>query len=340
MVTYQLPLEDDVNAATDLRAWQRRSVGTAVTLGDLVAKEAGAWVGWSGKAGPAPAPAISRGVALEAVGMSTREFELHYEGYCNSTLWPLYHYWVERADFKPEWQDANRTINQRFVDTVVDLAAPGATVWIHDYQLQLVPAMLRNQRLDLRIGFFLHVPFPAPEIFAHLPGRDEVLRGLIGADLVGFQQPLATQNFMQLVRQRLGLQTNGNVVYVEGRPLVVDSFPISVDVDEFERVAGLSRVRQRSKQIRSELGSPRTLLLGIDRLDYTKGIEQRLNAYDRLLADRAISANDAVFVQVGESRTVCRGGHHGGHPAVGRHEPGRQGVRRQSGRQPGRAHPQ
>jgi len=178
------------------------------------------------------------------------------------------------------------------------VAPARATVWVHDYQLQLVPALLRARRPDLRIGFFLHIPFPPAELFMQLPQRMEIIRGLLGADLVGFQTPLAAQNFLRLANQILGLRRRGSAVEYEGRAVRADSFPISIDVDEMERLGTSPSVLARADEIRGELGHPKTVILGVDRLDYTKGIEHRLRAYRELLAEGQLSTPDAVLVQV------------------------------------------
>jgi trehalose 6-phosphate synthase len=189
-------------------------------------------------------------------------------------------------------------VNQRFADATAAVAAPGATVWVQDYQLQLVPALLRAQRPDLRIGFFLHIPFPPVELFMQLPRRVEILRGLLGADLVGFQRPLGAQNFLRLTRHLLGLRPRGNVVEVDGRAVSADAFPISIDVGEIEELAVSPLVRERAARIRSELGEPKTIILGVDRLDYTKGIEGRIKAFRELLAEGRLSVPETVMVQV------------------------------------------
>lgn len=169
---------------------------------------------------------------------------------------------------------------------------------MQDYQLQLVPAMLRELRPDLRIGFFLHIPFPPIELFMQMPFRTEILRGLLGADLVGFQQRLAAQNFVRLARHLLGLRYEGQMIQVDGRQVKAGAFPISIDTKEMERMAADPAVQARAKEIREELGNPRTIILGVDRLDYTKGIELRLKAFRELLADGKLSVPDAVMVQV------------------------------------------
>jgi trehalose 6-phosphate synthase len=233
------------------------------------------------------------------VALSAPELERYYEGFSNSSLWPLYHDAVEPPAYKRRWWEEYRRVNQRFADATARVAGRGATVWVQDYQLQLVPAMLREQRPDLRIGFFLHIPFPPVELFMQLPRRAEVLKGLLGADLVGFQRPLGAQNFLQLTRHVLGLRPRGDSVELpDGRTVCAGAFPISIDVGEMERLASSEEVMQRAQKIRAELGNPRVVLLGVDRLDYTKGIERRLKIFRELLAEGRLNVPDAVMVQV------------------------------------------
>src|SRR5690606_25011121 len=167
------------------------------------------------------------------------------------------------------------------------------------YQMQLVPAMLRELRPDLRIGFFLHIPFPPAELFSQLPWRRQILEGLLGADLVGFQLPGAAQNFVRLVRQRVGHKTHRDSVYLpDGRVVQAGAVPISIDTAGFEELAATPEVVRRAAEIRQQLGNPRRILLGVDRLDYTKGIYARLRAFGELLSDEILDVEDAVFVQV------------------------------------------
>ena len=169
---------------------------------------------------------------------------------------------------------------------------------MQDYQLQLVPAMLREMRPDLRIGFFLHIPFPPIELFMQMPFRAEILRGLLGADLVGFQQRLAAQNFVRLARHLLACATRAS----RSRSTAARSRPArsrsASTPREMERMAADPKVQARAKQIRAELGDPETVILGVDRLDYTKGIELRLKAFRELLADGKLKVGEAVMVQV------------------------------------------
>jgi trehalose 6-phosphate synthase len=269
----------------------------------VLAQHKGTWVGWTGgitKPGrPVPEPFEVDGMELWPVPLGADEMERYYEGFSNSSLWPLYHDAVEQPVYKRRWWEEYRKVNQRFADAAATVAGRGATVWVQDYQLQLVPAMLREQRPDLRIGFFLHIPFPPTELFMQLPRRAEVLKGLLGADLVGFQRPLGAHNFLQLTRHVLGLRPRGDSVELpDGRTVCAGAFPISIDFLEMERLATTDEVRNRATEIRAELGNPAAVILGVDRLDYTKGIERRLKIFRELLAEKRLTAPGTVMVQV------------------------------------------
>ncbi|MET7399039.1 trehalose-6-phosphate synthase [Dactylosporangium sp. NPDC005572] len=300
VVANRLPVDKVVGPDGDVSF--RRSPGGLVTaLEPVLQQYNGTWVGWPGGVGEPELPEETietGGVRLAPVSLSAAEIERYYEGFSNSSLWPLYHDAVETPIFKRRWWETYRLVNERFAKAVADHAGPGATVWVQDYQLQLVPALLRETRPDLRIGFFLHIPFPPVELFMQLPRRAEVLKGLLGADLVGFQRPLGAQNFVQLSRHLLGTRVRRGIVEWEGRTVRAEAFPISIDVAEMERLAASPEVQARAKAIRTELGDPRTLILGVDRLDYTKGIERRLKAFRELLSEGRLTAPETVMVQV------------------------------------------
>ena len=297
VVANRLPV-DAVTGEDGKQTWARSPGGLVSALQPTVRARGGAWVGWAGGTGDAPEPFDLDGMHLHPVGLSARELDYYYEGESNATFWPLYHDAVEPPEFHRHWRQAYEAVNQRFAETVAGLAAPGALVWVHDYQLQLVPAMLRELRPDLRIGFFLHIPFPPAELFVQLPSRRRILRGLLGADLVGFQRPGGAANFLRLARQLLGLQPDGDRVEVDGRTVTARAFPISIDVEEIQRLAADPLIQQRAKQLGEELGNNRRLLLGVDRLDYTKGIEHRLKAYRELLGEGRLSNREVALVQV------------------------------------------
>src|SRR5690349_14134790 len=219
------------------RRWRRSPAGLVTALHPVLVERHGTWIGWSGSPGDAPDPFELDGINLRPVPLSEEDLERYYEGQSNATIWPLYHDNVEPPVFRRRWREAYRVVNRRYAEAAAEVAAEGATVWVQDYQLQLVPAMLRELRPDLKIGFFLHIPFPPIELFMQLPQRAEVLRGLLGADLVGFQQRLAAQNFIRLARHLLGTPYHGNVIEYEGRQVKADAFPISIDVGEMQRLA-------------------------------------------------------------------------------------------------------
>ena len=296
VVANRLPVDEEITP--EGRQWRASPGGLVTALRPVVAAHHGAWVGWGGGVDAAAEPFDLDGIRLHPVALTADDVERFYEGQSNSTIWPLYHDAVEPPLFSRHWRDAYRTVNQRFADAAAEVAAKGATVWVHDYQLQLVPAMLRAHRPDLRIGFFLHIPFPPIELFMQMPLRAEILRGLLGADLVGFQQRLAAQNFVRLSRHLLGLQYRGNTLNIDGRTVTAGAYPVSIDVREMEEIAATEAVQTRARQIRAELGDPKTLILGVDRLDYTKGIELRLEAFRELLEDGALNVPETTMIQV------------------------------------------
>ncbi|MGH3445578.1 MAG: alpha,alpha-trehalose-phosphate synthase (UDP-forming), partial [Nocardioidaceae bacterium] len=298
IVANRLPVDRVVDEDGSV-SWRTSPGGLVTALEPVMRAHDGVWIGWSGGHGSESEPFVEDGLQLVPMPLSDDEIEEFYEGFSNATLWPLYHDVVAKPEFHREWWDAYLRVNRRFADKAAEVAAEHATVWIHDYQMQLVPAMLRERRPDLRIGFFLHIPFPPTELFGQLPWRRQILEGLLGADLVGFQRPGAAQNFVRLVRQRVGHKTHRDLVYLpDGRVVQARAFPISIDSARFEELARSASVQQRAKEIREQLGGPRRLLLGIDRLDYTKGIYDRLRAYGELVADGTLSVEDTVFVQV------------------------------------------
>ncbi|GAB3403824.1 trehalose-6-phosphate synthase [Flindersiella endophytica] len=278
----------------------RRSPGGLVTALDPVMRaNKGAWIGWAGSTGEAPEPFDDSGMHLVPLALSAEEMETYYEGFSNATLWPLYHDAIAPPEFRREWWDSYRDVNRRFAEQAAEIADEGALVWVHDYQLQLVPELLRELRPDLRIGFFLHIPFPPVELYARLPWRRSILQGLLGADLVGFQRPGAASNFLRLTRRLLGYQTyRDRAMLPDGRIVRAAAFPISIDVAQMDQLARDPATEARAQEIRREIGSPEHVLLGIDRLDYTKGITERLQAFRELLDSDQLETEDAAFIQV------------------------------------------
>ncbi|MFC0358508.1 MULTISPECIES: alpha,alpha-trehalose-phosphate synthase (UDP-forming) [Kytococcus] len=300
VVANRLPVDRVVDA--DGTTQWRTSPGGLVTAMEAVMRVAdGAWVGWAGEAGDAPAPFDDDDIHLHPVPLSADEVRDYYEGFCNDTIWPIYHDVIVSATFHREWWRSYRTVNERFARAAAEVAAPGATVWVQDYQLQLVPQLLRDLRPDLRIGWFNHIPFPPVELFAQLPWRRHILRGLLGADFLGFQRADDAANFRRSAARLAGVTLEGEVLTLaeeDGRQVRTAAVPISVDSQQLDRMARTEAVRERAAELRASLGNPRTLVLGIDRLDYTKGIRHRLKAFGELLAEGSVAPPETTFVQI------------------------------------------
>ena len=301
VVANRLPV-DEVSLQEGVRQWRRSPGGLVSALTAIVSGGNTTWVGWAGSVGPAPCLPDLDGVAMRAVALSAEEHENYYEGFANQTLWPLYHDAVEQPVFHRRWWEAYQRVNRRFAQVTADYAERDSVIWVQDYHLQLVPALLRDLRPDLRIGFFMHIPFPPAELFMQLPRRADLLRGILGADLVGFQTVVGADNFARLCGRVLGAEVtpgeHGAQILLDGRTTRAGAFPISIDVNEMEDLARNPDVVVRAKRLRADLGDPEKVILGVDRLDYTKGIEHRLKAYRELLTDGRVKVEDTIMVQV------------------------------------------
>ncbi|ROO61412.1 trehalose 6-phosphate synthase [Micromonospora sp. Llam0] len=297
VVANRLPVDDSV-ARDGACEWRRSPGGLVSALHPILQHTPATWVGWAGGTGPAPSLPDIDGVRMHTVALSHEDIRDHYEGFANATLWPLYHDSVEQPAYHRRWWEAYQRVNQRFAEAAAAAAEPGALVWVQDYHLQLVPGMLRALRPDLLIGFFLHVPFPPPELFMQLPRRAELMLGMLGADLVGFQRAQAAHNFAQLATKVLKVPATDRRIAIDDRVVRIGAFPVSINMSEMESLAARPDVLERARQLRSDLGDPQHVILSVDRMDYTKGIEQRLKAYSELIADGHIKVRDTVMVQV------------------------------------------
>ncbi|HET9932122.1 MAG TPA: bifunctional alpha,alpha-trehalose-phosphate synthase (UDP-forming)/trehalose-phosphatase [Polyangiaceae bacterium] len=250
------------------------------------------WVGWPGAAVPVEAEERVRRTALERhsafpIFLTTDEVHSFYHGFCNSTLWPLFHYFPSYTVYDPrEWETYER-VNRRFCDAVLELLRPDDTIWVHDYQLFLLPGMLRAALPEAIIGFFLHIPFPSHELFRLLPSRwqRELLSGMLGADLVGFHTFDYTQHFLQCVYRTLGHDHDLGQIAFGDQARRADTFPIGIDFERFMSAATSPRVAEIRAEIERGLEG-RTAIFSVDRLDYTKGILNRLRAYEEFLKTR------------------------------------------------------
>ena len=286
--------------------WKASPGGLVTALESILKANDGAWVGWPGVPDASPEPFDADGIRLHSVTLSARDVELYYEGFSNATLWPLFHDVVVPPEYHREWWNAYREVNTRFAEATAEAAAEGATVWVQDYQLLLVPALLRELRPDLTIGFFLHIPFPPVELFMQLPWRTELVEGMLGADLVGFHLSGGADNFRILASRLRGhpsvrlrsARGRASEIRVGDRMVRVGAFPISIDSASVDATARSRETRARASRLREELGSPRVLMLGVDRLDYTKGIDVRLRALEELFEEGRLEPSDVTLLQL------------------------------------------
>lgn len=306
VVANRLPVDQE-RLPDGTTTWKRSPGGLVTALEPLLRRRRGAWVGWPGVNDGDEEPIVQEELTLQPVRLSADDVAQYYEGFSNATLWPLYHDVIVKPIYHREWWDRYVDVNRRFAEATSRAAAKGAVVWVQDYQLQLVPKMLRSLRPDLTIGFFLHIPFPPIELFMQLPWRTEIIDGLLGADLVGFHLAGGAQNFLFLSRRLTGAETSRGAVGVrsrfgevqlENRTVRVGAFPISIDSGALDQTARDRKIRRRAREIREELGNPRKVMLGVDRLDYTKGIDVRLKALSELLAEGRVKRDDTVLIQL------------------------------------------
>jgi len=232
------------------------------------------------------------------VTLTQEEYEEFYVGFCNGTLWPLYHDSVRAPEFHRHWWHPYRAVNERFAEVTAQRLGSDDVAWVQDYQLQLVPQMLRDMTEVHRIGFYLHIPFPPVELFAKLPWRNAVLEGLLGADVLAFQSRSSRTNFAVAARRLVGAAGSSRRLQWQGREIVLQVAPIGIDTSLFDEKARSEVTTKAAKEIRSQLGDPQVVLLGVDRLDYTKGIDLRMRALQTLLELRPDLIGEVVFIQI------------------------------------------
>ena len=280
---------------------ERSTGGLATGMQGPHERLGGLWIGWPGDLELLSPPAreeADRRLAekrLVSIPLTSEEVARYYEGYSNAILWPLFHYSIARLPDQMRDFEVYEAVNARFADAVASHVRPGDLVWVHDYHLMLVPGMLRQRVPDARIGFFLHIPFPSSEVFRLLPERERVLEGLLGADLVGFHTFTFVRHFASSVLRLMGAPTDVDRIRWRHREVRLGVFPMGIDA------AGFSALSE-SKEVRAMADGHRTrgaqLLVGIDRLDYTKGIPRRLLAYETLLRKHPELREKVRLVQV------------------------------------------
>lgn len=284
---------------------ERSSGGLATAMNPLLRKIGGEWIGWPG--GKAEEDDEERSAILRnweqterciAVSLPAETAARFYEGYANQTLWPVFHNFPSQLKFDAKNWDAYVEANQIFRRVVVKNYRPGDLIWVHDYHLMLLPQMLRDELPDAAIGFFLHIPFPSGEIFPIIPRREELLRGLLGADLLAFQTHGHLQQFRAALLRVLGEESKINEVPIGSRVVRLEALPIGIAPEEY---IGLLEHDEATIRYYAEWGARykgQKILLAVDRLDYTKGVPERLRAYARLLTSTAELREKVALIQV------------------------------------------
>ncbi|HXG76008.1 MAG TPA: bifunctional alpha,alpha-trehalose-phosphate synthase (UDP-forming)/trehalose-phosphatase [Gaiellaceae bacterium] len=259
------------------------------------------WVGWPGAVVPSELEGKVRTRLardrLVPVFLSEAEEADFYGRVCNDTLWPLFHYFADRLRITPEAWRRYVEVNERFADAVLAHCGPGTRVWVHDFHLMLLPALLRRRAPDLAIGYFLHIPFPSSEVYRLLPAREQVLRGLLGADYVSFQVGDYARHFRSSCLRILGLDSSPDGLELDGRRVAIGVDPIGIDVAGFRSVLQESETARLLAQLERQYEG-RRLVLGVERLDYTKGIPQKLLAFERFLEEDPARARTTTMLQV------------------------------------------
>lgn len=301
LVSNRLPVT--VKVEKDTVSVVRSAGGLATGLRRPHERSGGLWIGWPGDVSRLTESQRARVDAQLAeqrcvpLMLSASEVSRYYEGYSNRVLWPLCHYMLERIPRQDRDWEVYRKVNERFAELVAKHYEPGDTIWVHDYQLMLVPGMLRQRLPGARIGYFHHIPFPSSEIFSTLPRRRELLKGLLGADLIGFHTVSYVRHFSGALLRHLGLDTDIDRVIWEGRDVRVGAFPMGIDAQAFESIASEPGMLEEVANLRRSSEGQR-ILLGIDRLDYTKGIPRRLLAVQRVLERTPAWRGRLRFIQV------------------------------------------
>jgi trehalose 6-phosphate synthase/phosphatase len=277
--------------------------GLATGLASSYRESGGVWIGWPGEIAR-----LSQGDRAELdqqlaerslvpVHLTASQVKHYYEGFSNGVIWPLFHYLLDRIPLDARGWGVYHQVNQRFADAVAAVWRRGDLIWVHDYQLMLVPGLIRQRLPDARIGFFLHIPFPSDEVFRILPWREALLEGLLGSDLIGFHTGAYVRHFATSLRHLLGLEADLSHAMYDGRRVRLDVYPMGVSVADFEQLAADPAVRTEADRLRTESGG-RQILLGVDRLDYTKGIPRRRLAFERLLETAPELRDKVRMIQV------------------------------------------
>jgi trehalose 6-phosphate synthase/phosphatase len=283
--------------------------GLATAMRSVAQKRSFTWVGWPGAVVPPQLQPAARAALTDfgrPVFLGKKEFQGFYEQFSNRLIWPLFHNSSGRLKFDRAAWYRYKAVNERFADVVMQVAEPGDTIWVHDYQLALVPRLLRRSGIPCAIGFFLHIPFPSHETYRTLPAREEFLQGMLGADLIGFHTYEYAQHFRNACLRVLGIESDRDVIALPDHIAHLGVHPIGVDHEEIQAFSLLPEVKDEFERLRARFRAKK-VILGVDRLDYTKGIPEKLLAFEEFLRRNPHWQTKVVLIQVASpSRTGVR----------------------------------
>ena len=281
----------------------RKAGGLAVAVGETLEATGGGWFGWSGEITPnarrvKPTIKLIDGIYIVTIDLTSEELEGFYFGFSNQCLWPILHYRIDLVHFEQEYYDQYRVVNRRFANALAQFLGPNDVIWIHDLHLIPMAAELRQHGCKQPIGFFLHVPFPPPEVVAALPRHHDLLKELMAYDLLGFQTQRDTACFRNYAMQELGatMSRDGSLQFA-GHRIQCGAYPAGIDVDSFAELSTNAAARKQISSLAESVGN-RAMIVGVDRLDYSKGLVERLKAYRQFLKTYKENRNKVVLMQV------------------------------------------
>lgn len=281
--------------------------GLVSAIDPIISQEGGSWIAWGGRYGKEyeteglslPIPQNDNKYAFYEVLLTEEEVVSFYEGFSNSCLWPLCHNFIEKSVFDEQHWEAYKKVNKKYAEVLLKNASSQDWIWIHDYHLALLPGLLREKRPYSRISMFWHIPFPPSEIFAVMPWADKMIKGMLQAELIGFHSQRYVHNFLQAAEEIAGAEVDyltGSIYWLD-RKIKVIATPIGINWEEYEQLAAKTEAVKRADEIRKSVGGE-YILLGVDRLDYTKGIRERLRAFEWLLENYPEYRGKVTFIQI------------------------------------------
>lgn len=272
--------------------------GLATGLGSIYQEGNNIWIGWPGttieESSQEKISSTLKEMSLVPVFLNDDEIKGYYEGFSNGLLWPIFHYTSTYAHYDPESWEMYVDVNKKFRDAILEHLEPGDTLWVHDYQLLLLPGLVREKQPEVTIAFFQHIPFPSQEIFRLIPWRKELLRGMLGADLIGFHTFDDVRHFISAATHLLSIKVDANLLMVGNRPVAAETFPMGIDCDKFSKLSSDPIVIDEIQSLKEHYKGQK-IVLSIDRLDYSKGIIQRLEAYKLFLDENPQLHHKIVF---------------------------------------------